>query len=563
MPGASRKRERVGSAVLIGLLATIPALAASSSADLVPIRSAARLQSIATLTAGGPASSPCLTPTLQVIRSERQRGTAVNRRALTALASDPTLPGERVAVDADGNTVRFTVERTAADRVEATDDNGNGLPDAVDEVLSGASRAQRLLIGQLELPSPGTLEIVLSRLGSNVEGVSIPLSGRPARNHVWLDSSAVRTAPASLRRAAEHQYAHAVAAAVGLDPAWGEAFATWTVLALESIPDDRTVAVLAGRLAAANTGLVTQDLDLAGGNAAWFAFLNDAYGPTAVKLAIEELGRGGSDQAALDSAMRRATGSSLDAALRDFQVWTLLVGPRDDGKHFTFASRLPAPAFAASAEAFPALSVQAEPEVGPMGHAAVLLRPDELGGGLTIRFEGDPSARWAVDLLLVHPNGALRRVPVVLDADDASELSVPVQDVREVLLLVRNLDPEGRPARRYSWAAQFEPGFPAEFGALRAEPTSRGAGTLVSWETVTERGLLGFNVLRSRLDRGAAVRVNPVWIPSVGESSGPAAYSFFDAGAEAGVAYRYEIEAVTLEGLASRSEAIPLAPTPY
>ena len=35
----------------------------------------------------------------------------------------------------------------------------------------------------------------------------------------------------------------------------------------------------------------------------------------------------------------------------------------------------------------------------------------------------------------------------------------------------------------------------------------------------------------------------------MGESSGPASYSFFDASAEPGVAYRYHVEAVTLEGL--------------
>jgi hypothetical protein len=69
-------------------------------------------------------------------------------------------------------------------------------------------------------------------------------------------------------------------------------------------------------------------------------------------------------------------------------------------------------------------------------------------------------------------------------------------------------------------------------------------------------------VLRARSDHGEAVRVNPVWIPSVGESSGPASYSFFDATAARGVAYRYRIQAVTLEGLASRSEAVTLAPTP-
>jgi hypothetical protein len=197
-----------------------------------------------------------------------------------------------------------------------------------------------------------------------------------------------------------------------------------------------------------------------------------------------------------------------------------------------------------------------------MGSAAVLLRPGELGGGVTVRFEGDLSARWAADLLLVHDDGALRRLPLALDAEDAGELSVPLQDVRELLLLVRNLDAEGRPARRYSWAAHFEPGFPAEFGGVHAESAGPRGGAMVAWETLAEQGLLGFNVLRARSDRGDSMRVNPVWIPSVGESSGPASYSFFDATAAPGVAYRYRVEAVTLLGLKSRSEAAALAPAP-
>jgi fibronectin type 3 domain-containing protein len=107
----------------------------------------------------------------------------------------------------------------------------------------------------------------------------------------------------------------------------------------------------------------------------------------------------------------------------------------------------------------------------------------------------------------------------------------------------------------------LEPGFPAEFVSIRAEPVASGPGVLVSWETSAEREIVGFNVLRARPDRGEA-RVNPVWIPSVGEASGPAAYSFVDADAEPGVAYRYRVEAVTLEGLASRSETVPLDSTP-
>jgi hypothetical protein len=56
--------------------------------------------------------------------------------------------------------------------------------------------------------------------------------------------------------------------------------------------------------------------------------------------------------------------------------------------------------------------------------------------------------------------------------------------------------------------------------------------------------------------------VNPVWIPSLGDADGPASYSFFDAEAASGVAYRYRIEAVTLQGLKSLSDAVALVPAP-
>ena len=558
---ASKKRRIAGSAALAGLLLAIPAFGASTVPDLVPARSGSRFQAIAALSATAPVAPPCLTPLVQSIRSDRSRGSSATRRSLVALTNDPALPGERVALELDGTSARFTTDRGAFDRVDALDDNANGRPDAVDEALAGIARAQRLLVGQLELPNPGTIEIVFSRLGVNVEGLTLPSGGRQARTRIWLDP-AVRGGSAGVRRSAEHQYAHAVAWAAGLDPSWGESFATWAALNLEGSPDDHALSFLANRLASQGDGLVTDDLDLAVGNAAWFTFLGESYGPTAVKLVVEELGRGGSDQAALDRALRRATGDPVETALRDYQIWTVLVGPRDDGKHFSFAARLPAPTFAETAEALPALSVQADPEVGPMGQAAVLLRPDESGGGLTVRFEGDVSARWAADLLLIANGGAMHRVPVALDADDAGELSVPLQDVREVLLLVRNLDAEGRSPRRYSWAAHFEPGFPAEFGTLHAEAAGPSGGALVSWETSSEQGLLGFNVLRERGDRTEALRVNPVWIPTLGEANGSASYSFFDATAAPGVAYRYRVEAVTLEGLKSQSETVSLVPAP-
>ena len=78
----------------------------------------------------------------------------------------------------------------------------------------------------------------------------------------------------------------------------------------------------------------------------------------------------------------------------------------------------------------------------------------------------------------------------------------------------------------------------------------------VSQETIGERGVLGFNVMRSRPGDPSEVKVNPVWIPAIGDPAGTAAYSFLDTGARRGIAYEYRIEAVTPEGLVSRSEVV-------
>ncbi len=544
--------HRVVASAALGI-AVSPLWAATGSLlpDLVPTRSSSRSQAAATLAAG--TTTTCLTPQVQSIRSDRRHGSAAERRAIAILAADGL---DRVGGDVDGFGSKPGASRPAAvvDRVQVLDDFAPAArADALDDAFAGLAAAQRLLVGQLELPPPGPLDLVLSRLGSAADSVSVPVAGRNLRTRILLDPAG--RSSNSIRRAAEHQYAHAVAVAAGLDPSWGEAFASWATLSIEGSADDRLIALIESKLASEGDGLVTQDTDAAAGNAAWFEFLNAAYGPTAVKLAVEELGRGGSDQAALDRAMRRATGDSIDAALREFHVWSLLTGPRDDGRHFGFAPRLSGPVFAATEDALPALSVQNEPPVGPMGQAAIMIRPDERAGGVTIRFEGDVASRWGADLLLVHDDGQMRRVAMALDAESAGEATVPVHDVKEAILLVRNLDPEGRPARRYSWAAQFEPGFPTEFGPVGVQPGDSG-GALVSWETAGERRLLGFNVLRTRADRTEATRLNPVWIPAVGEDGGPAAYSFVDATARPGVVYRYRIEAVTREGLAVLSEPV-------
>ena len=550
----------VSGAVALVVATTASAAPMAASGEPGAGRPTARPAAVASLSGNSAPATGCLTPVVQAVRSDPQHATASARRSINGLLSDGPLPAERRASDLDATVVRYTVDRASFDRVDISDDNANGRPDAVDGALAGIARAQHLLVGQMELPSPGPIEVVLGHLGAGIEGIAVPPQGRWGRVQIWLDPSP-RGGTAGVRRAAEHQFAHAVAALAGLDPAWGEAFAAWAGTSLEGGPDERVALAMNRRVASAGNGLVVDDLELSQGNALWFSFLEESFGSTAVKIAVEELGRGGSDQAALDSALRRATGDSLDQALREFQLWSYLVGSRDDKQHFSFGSKLAAADFASIIDALPALSVQGDPEIGPMGSAATLISPGEKSGGLALRFEGDAGGRWGADALIVHLDGSMHRAPLPLDQDGAADLTIPLQDTREVVLLVRNLEPEGRPSRRYTLAAHFEPAFPAEISGVRAVADGVGRA-IVSWSTGTEQSVLGFNVLRSRGEGGRATRVNPVWIPAVGDARAAAAYSFLDVGLEPGVDYRYRVEAVTPEGLSSRSDEVRISPAP-
>jgi hypothetical protein len=203
----------------------------------------------------------------------------------------------------------------------------------------------------------------------------------------------------------------------------------------------------------------------------------------------------------------------------------------------------------------PVLSVRADPAAGPLGAVTLRAGAADVEGGLTFRFEGEIPGRWEADLLLVSRDGRLRRVPLALAAEGSGEVTVPAQGLREVLVLARNLDREDRRPRRYTWAAHSDRGYPFELVSLQAV-RSPASGTLVSWETASERGLVGYNVLRVPEEGGSPTRLTPVWIPAVGDATTPAAYQFLDPSASVGSAAQYRIEGITLEGLSSFSELV-------
>jgi hypothetical protein len=329
-------------------------------------------------------------------------------------------------------------------------------------------------------------------------------------------------------------------------------------MTLEGRPTPSQRAILSNRVARLSEGLLTDDLELAAGNALWLAFLDEAYGLASVRLAVEELASGDTAAAALGRTVHNAAGRSLEDAFRDFQLWTVLVGERSDGRHFSFAEAMTAAPFAAKADGMPELSVQADPPIVALGGSSVLIRPRETDGGITVLFEGEISGRWGADLLLGRADGSLQRVAMAVSDEGRAELTVPLDGLDDVILLVRNLSTDEPGPRRYTWSVHRERGFPFELDVLEAGFVDSAGGVLVSWETLAENRLMGFNVVRTDEATGENVRINPVWVPAVGDGTGAMSYQFLDATARADGSYLYRVEGITLEGLTSLSA--PVAP---
>lgn len=527
-----------------------PVLAAA--ADPFPEeRPATRAQAIAFVRAEADSGTRCLTPGVDSLRRTPFGRSSSAGRIVDLLGRRIAFSRESTLFGPDGWVVRYTTEVSAFDRIDPTDANLDGVPDLVRAMRVGLEQARELLVERMQFPAPGPADVLLVELGDEIDGYVIPAQGGSSRPTLVLDATP-REGENGARRAAIHQYAHATAFAASVPTAWAEALATWTNLAIDGQPSVETAALLDARLRQLSSGLLAAEGPLAAGNAIWFAFLHQNYGAGAVRATVEELARGSSVATALDRAVRRLSKDDLASAFREFQLWSVLVGDRSDGHHFSFAGVLGSPGFASESEGLPAVSVQADPGLAPLAATQIRLDPAADDGGLRIVFEGDFSGRWEADLLLVGDSGSLHRLPLSLSSEGRGEATVPLDGLSEALLLVRNLGDDEGETHRYTYSAVRDKSFPFEIQSLQA--TDHGdRGVLVSWETSSEQRLIGFNVLRFREGRVRPRAINPVWIPALGDSSRVTSYHFTDPSANPEVAYTYRIQGITADGLTSLS----------
>jgi hypothetical protein len=549
-------------AVALSLLLAVPApgTARAAAADPFPeISPYTHAEAVDLLEESVGSGSRCLTPTIHGSRESRPaEERAAVERALALLEGGVSFAQEQRVRNPRGLLYIYTDEPNDIDCIDRTDADGDGIPDVRRAITVGILEARRLLCETLGFAAPGPMEVLLVELGENLDGYVVPSPDRPIRPRLVLDATPSDGFDGA-RRAAIHQFAHAVAQAVSpsFPGDWAEALATWAVLTIDGSPDPMTAAMLSNRIDRLDSGLFDTGADNGAGNALWLSFLEQAYGISAIRTTIEELGRGLPVASALDRAVSRVSHDDLASAFAEFHLWSLLVGGRADRSHFSFAEHLEEPGFAFTGSGLPALSVQGDPPLAPFGAEQIRLLPDAGPGGMRLHFEGDFTARWEADLILVGEAGTVRRLALAISPEGRGEATVPLEGLAEAVLLVRNIGSGEDGPHRFTCAAHLEKGFPFEMGTLEAAPLEHPeSGVLISWETLAEQQLVGFNILRQLEDGGRVTVVNPVWIPALGEPSTQTSYHFIDHSAAPGTSYSYRIQAITTSGLSSLSTAV-------
>lgn len=536
--------RRVVAGLTAGLSACGLLLAAPSGERFPDPRPATWPEAVAAL-AEGRTEAECLTARVQRIRRGESAGDTTLRHAL-ALLLQPGPATESRKLD-EGLTVRFSSLAVPA---------GQAPPAAaLEAVRLGVEQARQLFARRLALEVPAQVEVVLLDLDGGGPGYLLATDARSRQAVLAVDATPTAE-DLGTRSAVIHQYAHAVADLAGpqFPVGWGEALATWAPMAIDGAPDATTAAIVSRRLAQLDAGLFSTQPAYAAGDAAWFSFLDEAYGEQAVRATIEALAHEPVARSAFDRALRESTGEGLAAAFREFQLWALLSGERADEFHFSYASQLASPVFASTALGLPALSVRSDPAVAAWGAAQVRIHPDGARGGIRAHFEGEFPGRWQADLLLIGQDGTKRRVSLDVSPGGRGNITVPADSVEEAILLVRNLSGEEVPPRRYTYALEVDRDYPFDIVSLEALPATDGVA--LAWETASEQDLVGFNVLRTPERGGSAVAVNPVWVPALGERAASTAYHFLDSTAEPGVSYVYRIQGITRRGLTRLSDPV-------
>ncbi len=484
------------------------------------------------------------------------------RQAYATIAGRPSLEAARAVVTRDGEFTIHFAESSRSFGLRPSDRDRNGVPDPVDRFAEALVASRSVMVSRLGYPPPMAedqrLDVYLLELGHGLEGYTVAATdgapGAAGSRFIVLDADLPtdRVLPA-----VAHQVAHACLMSLGARTAawWSEASASFLTYAATGDLKGAEAGVKA-RLQSPGKGLASDDLLLMQGSLLWPLFLSERSGdPAIVRQIWGEIAAQGIDPlAAADLVLSRSQGLSLAQAYREYVVWNLFTGPRDDGRHYSIGRSLP------------------ESTVSPLGPALPLdldpVEPLEPLGSVTFRLPGDPR-RGALDLAVRAEGGAPAAdllvsyaseergpvlVPVSLDASGNGRVSLPWADAQQVWVMLRNASSNAGENARFEVHGAHDPFAPYDLASLTAEGI--GSSLVLQWTTASEKGLVGWNVYRSESPAGPFSRLNGVAVPAYGDGGADTGYVFVDDGARPGRRYYYLLEGYTDLGLAQRSQMV-------
>lgn len=503
---------------------------------------------------------PCGTPILLGLGRVESPAAALLRPAVTALTARPALDSERVVVTRDGHFAIHYSDAASTFGLRPADRDRNGLPDPIDRVAEAAVAARSHLVGRLGYASPAAegqrYDIYITGLGHGIEGFTVPPGAKSpaAEPFSVLDANlpADRVMAATL-----HQLAHAVfgESATRVEPWWSEASAGF--LEATGTDDFRSPGpALSARQGAPWHALASDDLLMMQGALLWPLFLAERSGDAGIVRQVwAEIASKGLDPfAAADQVLRRRAGGSLAEAFREYTLWNLFTGARDDGRHFASGRLIPELSVAMLGADLP-ITLDPVEGVDSLGSVAFHLPGGHTRGALDLEVRADGGTP-SIDLLISYRDGSQGPVlvPVALAPDGRGRASIPWSEAQEAWIILRNGALPGTAAARFEIRGVRNPYAPFDLAALTAEPV--GATMLLQWTTASETGLVGWNVYRGESPAGPFARINAVAVPAFGDGTADTGYLFVDGVVRPGRRYYYLVEGTTSLGLAERSQVV-------
>ena len=167
--------------------------------------------------------------------------------------------------------------------------------------------------------------------------------------------------------------------------------------------------------------------------------------------------------------------------------------------------------------------------------------------GVQLTLDGGLGVAWAADLLLLDESGELRRVSIPIDSTGNGQIDWPLAGIHSAVLLLRRTDANEGQAEIHA-SSRLLSGYPYRMLGDGPNASREGDGVWVHWETLDERDVAGFHVLRS-VDEGTFERISPIGVPGTGGAGLKTGYAFYDPAPPQAETLRYRVDGFTRNGL--------------